>query len=68
MALKPIAKRTIACPLGTCHEGQWCLDVVQVALATDGKEALPVKATPIVVGNMGEGEELLAHPPRIALQ
>ena len=67
MASKPIAKRTIPCPLGTCREDQSCPDAVQATLAADGNGAPAVRVGPIVVGNDGDGEELLAHPPGIAL-
>ena len=68
MALKLMAKRTIPCSLGTCHEDQWCPHVVQTALAANIKGALAVRTTPIVAGNVGEGEELLAHPSGIVLR
>ena len=64
----PISKKTIPCPLGTCHEEKWCSHAVQAALAADGNEALAVWATPIVEGNVGEGVELLSHLPRITLR
>ena len=68
MASKPIAKRTIPCPLGSCHEDQWCFHAVQAALAADGNGAPTVRVGPIEVGSNGDGEELLAHPPGIALR
>ena len=67
MASKPTSRRAIPCPLGTCHEDQWCPHAVQAALAADGNGAPAVRATPIVAGNDGDGEEWLAHPPGIAL-
>lgn len=36
-------------------------------LTSDCNGALSVQATPIVVGNRGKDDALLAHPPRIAL-
>ena len=68
MASKPIAKRNIPCPLGTFREDQWCPHAVQAALAADGNEAPAVRMGPIEVGSNGDGEELLAHPPGIALR
>ena len=68
MASKPIAKRTIACSLGTYCEDQWCPHAMQVALAADSNGALAVQVVPIVAGNDSDGEELLAHPLGIALQ
>ena len=68
MALKPIEKSTIPCPLGTCHEDQWCPHAVRGALVADGNRAPAVPVGPIMVGNDGDGEELLAHPPGIALR
>ena len=68
MVSKPIAKRSIPCPLGTCRGDQWCLHAVQAELAADSNGAPVVRATPIVVANVGEGEELLEHPPGSALQ
>ena len=66
MASKPIAKWIIPCPLGTCHEDQWCPHAVQAALAADGNGAPAVRVGPIEVGSNGDGEELLAHPTGIA--
>ena len=51
MASKPIAKRTIPWPLGTCHEGQWCSHAVQAALAADGNGAPAVQVGSIVMGS-----------------
>ena len=68
MASKPTSRRAIPCPLGTCREDQWCPHAVQAALAADGNGAPAVRATPIVAGNDGDGEEWLAHPPGIALR
>ena len=68
MASKTIAKRTVPCTLGTRHEDQWCPHAMQVALATDGNGAPAVRVGPIVVGNDGDGEELLAYPPGIVLR
>ena len=67
MASRPIAKRTIPYPLGTCHEDQWCPHAVRAAPVADGNRTLPVWVGPILVGNDGDGEELLAHPPGIGL-
>ena len=67
MASKPIAKRTILCPLGICHEDQWCPYAVQAALAADGNGVPAVRVGLIEVGSNGHGEELLAHSPGIAL-
>ena len=68
MASKPIVMRTIPYPLGTCNEDQWCPRAVQAELAVDSNGAPVVQTTPIVVGNVGGGAELLAYPPGIALQ
>ena len=68
MASKPTSRRAIPYPLGTCREDQWCPHAVQAALAADGNGAPAVRATPIVAGNDGDGEEWLAHPPGIALR
>ena len=67
MASKPIVRRTIPCPFGIHCEDQWCPQPMQVALATDGNGEPAVQVGPIMVGNDGDGEELLAHPPKIAL-
>ena len=67
MASKPTSRRAIPCPLGTCHEDQWCPHAVQAALAADGNGAPAVRATPIVAGDDGDGEEWLPHPSGIAL-
>ena len=68
MASKPIVRRTILCPLGTYHEDQWCPHAVQIGLAADGNGIPVVQVGPIEVGSNGNGEELLAHPPGIALR
>ena len=68
MASKPIAKRTIHCPLGIYHEDQWCPHAVQAALAADGNGVPAVRVDPIEVGSNSDGEELHAHPPGIALR
>ena len=68
MASKKTSRRAIPCPLGTCREDQWCPHAVQAALAAAGNGAPAVRATPIVAGNDGDGEEWLAHPPGIALR
>ena len=68
MASKPIAKRSIPCPLGTFREDQWCPHAVQAALAADGNGAPAARVGSIIVGSDGDGEELLAHPPRITLR
>ena len=68
MASKPTSRRAIPCPSGTCCEDEWCPHAVQAALAADGNGAPAVRATPIVAGNDGDGEEWLAHPPGIALR
>ena len=67
MASKPTTKRTIPFPLGTCHEDQWCPHIMQTALAADGNGAPAVRVGSIMVGNDGDGKELLAHPPGIEL-
>ena len=67
MASKPTSRRAVPCPLGTCREDQWCPHAVQAALAAYGNGAPAVRATPIVAGNDGDGEEWLARPPGIAL-
>ena len=41
---------------------------VQAALAADGNGVPTVRLGPIEVGSNGDGEELLAHPPGIALR
>ena len=48
MELKPIARRTIPYPMGTCCKDQWCPHVMQTALATDGNGTPTVRATPIM--------------------
>ena len=68
MVSKPTSRRAIPCPLGTCHEDQWCPYAVQAALVADGNRAPVVRVTPIMAGNDGNGKEWLAHPLRIALQ
>ena len=68
MASKPIAKRTIFYPLGTCHEDQWCPHTVQATLIANSNGAPVVRVGPIEVGSNGDGEELLTHPLGIALR
>ena len=68
MASKPSARRTIPCPLETCHEDHWCSHAVEAALAADGNGVPVVRVGPIEVGSNGDGEELLTHPLGIALR
>ena len=68
MALKPTLKMAIPCPLGICRKDQWCPHTVQAALAADGNGAPAVRATPILLGNDGDGEKWLGHTPGIALR
>ena len=68
MASKQVAKRTVPCPLGICHKDQWFPHAVQAALAADGNGAPVARVGPIEVGSNGDGEELLTHPPGIALR
>ena len=67
MASNPTSRRAIPCPLGTCSEDQWCPHAVQAALAADSNGTPAVRATPIVAGDDGDGEEWLVRPPGIAL-
>lgn len=59
-------------PLGNLprreEEDQLCPHAVQVALSADGNGASASWATPTMVGNVGGGEDLLAHPPGITLR
>ena len=68
MASKPIAKRTIPCPLGTCHEDQWCAHTVQAPLAANGNGVPAVQVGLIEVGSNSDGEELLLQPPGIVVR
>ena len=62
MSSKPIAKRTVPCPLGTCCEDQWCPHAVQATLAVDSDGVPAVPAAPIVAENAGGSEEWFVHP------
>ena len=67
MASKPIAKRSIPCPLGTYYKEQWCPHAVQAALTADNNGALTVRVALIVADNGNDDEGLLVHPLGIAL-
>ena len=62
MSSKPIARRSIPCPLGTCPEDRWCPHALQAALAADGNGAPAVRATPIVAGKWAKAKSCFRIP------